>query len=1185
MKSKMFTLNQSQKNTRGLSKFFSFLFVFAIVLGGGLVCEEAEAATVYAKSISDTVYYESGASGCDDVTIADTAGDLEGALTVAGTDGTLYICAGTYSGTEIDASDCLDTKATGQTIIGVGSAVIDGVGISDDVISISHHNTTIQNLTIQGASSGKYNLTGNDRTGTVLSDSILQNGSRAFVLLWGTPTMTMTNVKIIGHTDSSYSGGLVNAGTLTANYCIWENNQEPFRIDGSAIAANINNPVFIGHYNGAVRISSTAAVVDITNAINSVGVTNKNSSYPFINQSGTLNLSNSIILPNGLLPESYFLLGVTESSNNYVSPLFISPRRFGWVSLFVDDLVDWEYFKTLADYAATKGVGAVFAINSTDIVSAETFAEFSTYIANGHEIANHTRNHPRLTNMNAITITGRSGSTPTISVSINQTDNSSDNWSGTVTLMEDGATVETINVTSATTLTSLATSIALQTGWSASVHASAKGYCMAITLDDIASQSVALAWTAQFEQNKFWYYEIAESKAELETGIGGGYIVKTFVCPFNATNATLQSWLADDANFTNAGTTAFTIARGSQSGGSSYTLSDDETDAYNTDANGFRIMKLITVDADSQLKTNQDRDLAAFTSLLTWIGGYASVIAHNTGEYTQEQWQTLIDTIVVTPAMSIVLPRNAANTIRTGGLWTDADGDGLRWIRTFTNQENYQLQYLSPAIDSGTDVSLTTDYAGNNIYGTPDIGAYEYQPPYTIGANEIDTTGDVRIYADGKFRNTATAGGTTADLSITPSGGFGAGDYSEWMNVDIDTWNTTGTYYKKWTETSDNSSLTSSHAVGDLSASTYYTVWYTKSGEDKTRLITEQADGSSQIAFTYDQGYSDVIFEIEEDTTSPVAFTLLSPADNNSTSNSQPTFSWNASSDTESGLSHYQLYIDNALNTNNINGTSVSPANDLSCGAHTWFIRAVDNAANTTDSGSFNLTMACGGGLISPAPPVILSPTFEITTTNNQATINLSNIENVYQIAISTTPDFEYVSWEPYEENIVLPDTNKVYIKFRSEAGGVSEVYEIGIDSETEIDLETGTGTNNLLNLLNGSLVRMIDDYKVFVINNFSIDSGQAYIRHVIDEIIFTFYGHLNKDDIQEIDPSLMDNYQESYLIREANDYKVYKIENNKKHWLNMTVEEFAERYDWDEVYVVNGEELGWYEMVEDVKN
>lgn len=92
----------------------------------------------------------------------------------------------------------------------------------------------------------------------------------------------------------------------------------------------------------------------------------------------------------------------------------------------------------------------------------------------------------------------------------------------------------------------------------------------------------------------------------------------------------------------------------------------------------------------------------------------------------------------------------------------------------FTNasSNDFTLTYLSPAIDAGTNVSLTTDYSGNSIYGIPDIGAYEYQPPYTIGTDEVPTTGNIRIYSDGKYRQkTASTTSATADFTVTPQGG------------------------------------------------------------------------------------------------------------------------------------------------------------------------------------------------------------------------------------------------------------------------------------------------------------------------------------------------------------------------------------------------------------------------------
>ena len=45
----------------------------------------------------------------------------------------------------------------------------------------------------------------------------------------------------------------------------------------------------------------------------------------------------------------------------------------------------------------------------------------------------------------------------------------------------------------------------------------------------------------------------------------------------------------------------------------------------------------------------------------------------------------------------------------------------------FISPSNFRLQVSSPAINAGTDVSLTSDYDGNPIVGIPDIGAFEYQ--------------------------------------------------------------------------------------------------------------------------------------------------------------------------------------------------------------------------------------------------------------------------------------------------------------------------------------------------------------------------------------------------------------------------------------------------------------------------
>jgi hypothetical protein len=68
------------------------------------------------------------------------------------------------------------------------------------------------------------------------------------------------------------------------------------------------------------------------------------------------------------------------------------------------------------------------------------------------------------------------------------------------------------------------------------------------------------------------------------------------------------------------------------------------------------------------------------------------------------------------------------------------------------------LQATSPAINAGTDVGLTTDYAGHAIVGLPDIGAYEYIPPTTATPTPSPTP---------TVTMTATAVNGTATATVT----------------------------------------------------------------------------------------------------------------------------------------------------------------------------------------------------------------------------------------------------------------------------------------------------------------------------------------------------------------------------------------------------------------------------------
>jgi hypothetical protein len=174
----------------------------------------------------------------------------------------------------------------------------------------------------------------------------------------------------------------------------------------------------------------------------------------------------------------------------------------------------------------------------------------------------------------------------------------------------------------------------------------------------------------------------------------------------------------------------------------------------------------------------------------------------------------------------------------------------------------------SPAIDAGTTTPLhtatSTDFFGNPIYGAPDIGAIEYQPPYVIGTHDVPTTGAIRLYADGKFRERlASTTASTSDLTVIPQGGWGSGDYREYMDLEVDAWTASS---MAWTATS-SIATTTVFTMGGLTPNGWYNVQLDAAtsssigGATCTSSVC-QANGSGVLAFTYSGSWSTHSFEV-----------------------------------------------------------------------------------------------------------------------------------------------------------------------------------------------------------------------------------------------------------------------------------------------------------------------------------
>ncbi len=310
--------------------------------------------------------------------------------------------------------------------------------------------------------------------------------------------------------------------------------------------------------------------------------------------------------------------------------------------------------------------------------------------------------------------------------------------------------------------------------------------------------------------------------------------------------------------------------------------------------------------------------------------------------------------------------------------------------------------------DPGAKIQFTAD-AIVSLSGISDGDLYIAQNSECDSLSVSGLTLTVGDIPDGSSFILKTSQHSNA-LKITPSNGV--------LNLIFDSGNLSSGNITQWTLTA-SASVTAAHIVGVPLANTWYAV-----KADSVLFNSFQSNSFGEVSFTYDGGFSTKVFTIEQDTTVPTEFSLVSPINNATTSNSKPTFLWNGSADPD--INHYQLYIDSNLDTDNITATSTTPASALIDGAHAWYIKAIDNAGNSTSSSAFNLTMTCGGGLPpvaynSPSIPKataenpegkfgILINNGDETTDNQTVNLKLYAGSDTARMAISNTEDFKYAS-------------------------------------------------------------------------------------------------------------------------------------------------------------------------------
>ncbi len=111
----------------------------------------------------------------------------------------------------------------------------------------------------------------------------------------------------------------------------------------------------------------------------------------------------------------------------------------------------------------------------------------------------------------------------------------------------------------------------------------------------------------------------------------------------------------------------------------------------------------------------------------------------------------------------------------------------------------------------------------------------------------------------------------------------------------------------------------------------------------------------------------------------PKPFNLLSPQDNAWT-NAAPAFDW-SDSESQHGISHYQLWIDSSLVQDNISEShyQLTDAQSLSNGSHAWTVKVLDSIGNTLQA---NQTWSINVDVTPPAVPTLVA--YALDPTNNR---------------------------------------------------------------------------------------------------------------------------------------------------------------------------------------------------------
>jgi hypothetical protein len=479
---------------------------------------------------------------------------------------TLYIRSGTYAETVASAVDRAGSDGSYNKVIGGigGETILNGTAIAATNMAITADYNWIEGITFTGTDGTSARITIDVSTTpahTVITGNKFKDISVGIRYRAGGGSIYNNVFEGTKETTEAVDAIWLypNAGTAVISYNIFRPSENyyirPIYAD-STLGGSILNNVFTGMQRSGVILGAAQVLTVSNNIFMASGQVGSADSWPIANygtagNGSTLVGGSNMYLPNGLNGLVIVESSITDNttSNLYDSPRFIHPPRESYTFMTIDDAAALNDSLYLAQtYYNPSGLRLINAIQYWAVENGDVSHDNAVALINaGNDIASHGYSHTQLNSLVALTIDGPTANSK-ITITTTTTDPDSDNWTGTLEVLEGATSQDNVNLVGtygniAALITYLNDRDYGDGAWSCTAKTGItqpRDDAKSVGLDPQSATDVSSATDISFNQTNFYAIEVTEAASKLQswvrtgaTGRAATYTVEFFIAGGN----------------------------------------------------------------------------------------------------------------------------------------------------------------------------------------------------------------------------------------------------------------------------------------------------------------------------------------------------------------------------------------------------------------------------------------------------------------------------------------------------------------------------------------------------------------------------------------------------------------------------------------------------------------------------